>query len=133
MAHLLNTMGYRTRVSPEGVDGGVDIVAHKDELGLRTTDHQSAGQEYRGHYRRSGGFRAVWKVERGEYGLIVALGTFTSAAKSFAKSKSNLRLIDGDEMVKLIFDHYDQFDARYKGLLPLRRVYVPEAIDETEE
>ena len=34
VAHLLNTMGYRTRVSPEGVDGGVDIVAHKDELGF---------------------------------------------------------------------------------------------------
>ena len=34
VAHLLNTMGYRTRVSPEGVDGGIDIVAHKDELGF---------------------------------------------------------------------------------------------------
>ena len=34
VAHLLNAMGYRTRVSPEGVDGGVDIVAHKDELGF---------------------------------------------------------------------------------------------------
>ena len=27
--HLLNTMGYRTRLSPEGPDGGVDIVAHR--------------------------------------------------------------------------------------------------------
>jgi restriction system protein len=34
IAHLLNTMGYRTRVSPEGPDGGIDIVAHKDELGF---------------------------------------------------------------------------------------------------
>ena len=34
VAHLLGTMGYRTRVSPEGVDGGVDIVAHRDELGF---------------------------------------------------------------------------------------------------
>jgi restriction system protein len=34
VAHLLNTMGYRTRVSPEGPDGGIDIVAHKDELGF---------------------------------------------------------------------------------------------------
>jgi restriction system protein len=30
IAHLLNTMGYRTRVSPEGPDGGIDIIAHKD-------------------------------------------------------------------------------------------------------
>jgi len=35
--------------------------------------------------------------------------------------------------VKLIFQHYDEFDSRYKGLLPLRRVYVPEAIDTEDE
>ena len=69
----------------------------------------------------------------GEFGLLVSLGTFTSVATNFAKSKSNLRLIDGDELVKLIFQHYEQFDSRYKGLLPLRRVYVPEVIDADAE
>ncbi|MDQ3605705.1 MAG: restriction endonuclease, partial [Gemmatimonadota bacterium] len=34
VAHLLNTMGYRTRVSPPGPDSGIDIVAHRDELGF---------------------------------------------------------------------------------------------------
>lgn len=34
VANLLNTMGYKTRVSPPGPDGGVDIVAHPDELGF---------------------------------------------------------------------------------------------------
>jgi len=34
VAHLLGTMNYRTRVSPEGTDGGVDIIAHRDELGF---------------------------------------------------------------------------------------------------
>jgi restriction system protein len=28
VAHLLGTMNYRSRVSPEGPDGGVDIIAH---------------------------------------------------------------------------------------------------------
>jgi restriction system protein len=64
-----------------------------------------------------------------EFGLLVTLGTFTSKATNFARSKSILRLIDGAKLVKLVFEHYDQFDSRYKGLLPLRRVYVPEAID----
>lgn len=32
-------------------------------------------------------------------------------------------------MGELTFDHYDQFDARDKGILPLRRVFVPEAIE----
>ncbi len=33
-AHLLEAMGFRTRVAPEGPDGGIDIVAHKDALGF---------------------------------------------------------------------------------------------------
>ena len=34
IAQLLNVMGYRTRVSPEGPDGGIDIFVHTDELGF---------------------------------------------------------------------------------------------------
>jgi restriction system protein len=52
---------------------------------------------------------------------------------TFAKSKDSLRLIDGDELVQLVFQYYDQFDSRCKGLLPLGRVYVPEAIESDEE
>jgi restriction system protein len=35
VAHLLQAMGYRTRVSPEGPDGGIDIIAHKDSVSSR--------------------------------------------------------------------------------------------------
>ena len=73
------------------------------------------------------------KVTNSELGLLVSLGTFTAQAKAFARSKSNLRLIDGDELVQFVFQHYDGFDSRYKGLLPLRRVYVPEVIESDEE
>ena len=73
------------------------------------------------------------KVSGGEFGLLITLGTFTTQAKSFARSKSNLRLIDGEELVMLILQHYEQFDSRYKGLLPLKRVYVPELIEGEEE
>ncbi len=39
IANLLSTLGYRTRVSPEGPDGGIDIIAHKDENGIRAADY----------------------------------------------------------------------------------------------
>ena len=55
------------------------------------------------------------KVGVSEYGLLVTLGSFTVQARNFAQSKSNLRLIDGEELVRLIFQHYEQFDSRYKG------------------
>jgi len=34
VAHLLEQMGYRTRVTQASGDGGVDIIAHRDALGL---------------------------------------------------------------------------------------------------
>jgi restriction system protein len=133
VAHLLNMMGYRTRVSKEGPDGGVDIIAHKDELGFEPPIVKVQVKSTEGSTGDPIVSALYGKVGAGEFGLLVSLGTFTSAATSFAKSKSNLRLIDGEELVKLIFQHYDQFDSRYKGLLPLRRVYVPESIEADDE
>ena len=127
-------MRFRTRVSPEGVDGGVDIVAPKDELNFEPPIIKVQVKSTEGSIGDSVMSALYGKVELPrEQGLIVTLSTFTSQAKNFAKSKSNLRLIDGDELVQLIFAHYEQFDARYKGLLPLRRVYVPEALKELKE
>lgn len=133
VAHLLNQMGYRTRVSPEGPDGGVDIVAHKDELGFVPPIVKVQVKSTEGSIGDPVVSALYGKVGNGEFGLLVTLGTFTTQAANFAKSKSNLRLIDGEELVSLIFMHYEQFDSRYKGLLPLRRVYVPEVLEEQEE
>lgn len=133
VGHLLNTMGYRTRVSPPGPDGGVDIVAHKDELGFEPPIIKVQVKSEEGSIGDPEVSSLYGKVGTGEHGLFVTLGEFTSRASAFAKSKSNLRLIDGDDLVQLIFAHYDQFDARYKGLLPLRRVFVPEAVEDVEE
>jgi restriction system protein len=133
VAHLLNTMGYRTRVSPEGPDGGIDVIAHKDELGfeppvikvqIKSTEGKVGDPEVSALYG---------KVGPGEFGLLFTLGTFTKQATDFARSKTNLRLIDGETLVNLILTHYEQFDTRYKSILPLKRVWVPETPIVSEE
>lgn len=135
VAHLLQKMGYRTRVSPEGPDGGIDIIAHKDELGfeppiikvqVKSTEGSTGDPIVSALYGKLASNGT-------EFGLFVTLGTFTNQALNFAKSKSNLRLIDGNELVDLILAHYDQFDPGYKALLPLKRVFVPEALAESEQ
>jgi len=133
VGHLLGTMGYRTRVSPEGPDGGVDIVAHKDELGFEPPIIKVQVKSTEGNIGDPTVSALYGKVGQGEFGLLVTLGGFTNQARNFAKAKSNFRLIDGNELVDLILQHYDQFDSRYKGLFPLKRVYVPEAIDGGDE
>lgn len=70
------------------------------------------------------------KVGPGEFGLMVTLGAFSQPAKHFAARKTNLRMIDGNELVDIVLQHYEEFDSRYKGLLPLKRVYVPNPLDE---
>lgn len=133
VAHLLTTIGYRTRVSDAGPDGGVDIVAHKDELGFEPPLIKVQVKSTEGSVGDPVVSALYGKVSAGEFGLLVTLGAFTAQARAFAKSKANLRLVDGEELVDLVFQHYEQFDSRYKGLLPLRRIYVPEVVGESDE
>jgi restriction system protein len=133
MGHLLNTMGYRTRISPEGTDGGIDIIAHKDELGFEPPLIKVQVKSGEGTVGDPMVSALYGKVGQNEFGLLVTLGTFTPQAKHFARSKSNLRLIDGEEFIDLILEHYEQFDSSYKAIIPLKRIYAPELIGNLEE
>ena len=130
VAHLLTRMGYRTVESPEGTDGGIDIIAHKDELKLeppiikvqvKSTEGSVGGPEVK---QLSG------NLGQGEVGLLVTLGSYSRQAFEFAKTRPNLRLIDGDELIRFILVHYEQLDPKYKRLLPLKKLYVPEPVRE---
>ena len=131
IAHLLERMGYHARVTPRSGDGGVDVIAHKDELGfeppiikiqckqtLNTVGQPEVAQLY-GHVETSR-----------EHGLFITLGEYSAQARQFERSKHNLRLLSGEDLVALIFDHYDQFEPRYQMLLPLRKTFVPGTVIE---
>lgn len=126
VAHLLDTLGYRSRVLHDAHEGSVDLIAHKDELGIEppVLKVQVRGAEGRVGEPVVSAFYG--KVDQGENGLMVTLGTFTGQARRFARGKSNLRLIGGNELVELVLHHYEQLEARYQGLLPLRRIYIPQ-------
>lgn len=125
VAHLLNAMGYRTRVSPEGPDGGIDIIAHKDELGFEPPIIKVQVKSGEGTVGDPALSSLYGKVGPKEFGLLVTLGSVTAPAKAFARSRENLRIIEGTDLVELIFEHYEKFDSQYKSIIPLKRVYVP--------
>lgn len=126
--HLLERMGYKARLTRAN-EPSVDILAHKDALGFEPPIIKVQVKSNDGKISDRDVSALYGKVGNGEHGLLVTLGEFTPAAHTFANSKSNLRLIDGDELVELIYQYYDMFDAKYKGILPLKKVYVPEVID----
>lgn len=123
IAHLLQSMGYFARVTKASGDGGVDVIAHRDELGfeppiIKVQCKQTLGQSGRPDVQKLFG-----AIERDEKGLFITLGTFSPDARSFEQSKSNLRLIDGRALVELIYSHYPKFSPRYQALIPLKHTY----------
>jgi restriction system protein len=65
-----------------------------------------------------------------EFGLFIALGSYSTESRRYEINRPNFRLIDGEEFVSLILEHYEKFDSRHKGMIPLRRMYVPEPLNQ---
>lgn len=132
ISHLLNVMGYKTRLSPEGPDSGIDIIAHKDELGFEPPIIKVQVKSKDSNIGEPEVSQLYGKVGSSEYGMFIALGSFTNQARSFARNKTNLRLFNGEDLVNLILQHYENLNSKYKGLLPLKKVYVPESLEVNE-
>lgn len=125
VAHILNVIGYKTKVSPEGGDGGIDILAFKDELGIEPPIIKVQVKSNDGDVTPEKVQALYGNVSSGEYGLFVSLGGYSKQARTFAKSKTNLRIIDGDELIELILNNYEKLDSKYKAIIPLKNIYVP--------
>jgi restriction system protein len=126
VAGLLRAMGYKTRISPSGSDRGKDIVASPDGLGFEDprivveVKHRSASmgsQEIRSFL---GGRHANDK------GLYVSTGGFSKDARYEAERAAiPLTLMDLDDLVKSLLDHYEKMDVDMQRLIPLRKIYWP--------
>lgn len=126
VAGLLRAMGYKTRISPSGPDRGKDIVASPDGFGFESPRivvevkhrNQAIGsQEIRGFL---GGRHPDDK------GLYVSTGGFTRDAYYEAERASiPITLMNIDDLVEALTDHYEDLDIETKQLLPLRRIYWP--------
>ncbi|WP_417461558.1 restriction endonuclease [Kordiimonas sp.] len=125
VAHLLECMDYHARVTPQSGDGGVDIVAHRDELGFEPPIIKVQCKQTTTPIGQPDIAQLHGVVETGEHGLFVALGSYSKSALMFERTKPNLRLIGGDQLVELIFENYDKFEPKYRSLLPLKRIFVP--------
>jgi len=129
VAGVLEAMGYRARVSPEGGDRGVDIFASPDGLGLEQprifveVKHRPGiaigPQEVRAFI---GGRQA------GDRCLYVSTGGFTKEARYEAdRSTVPLRLLSLPDLRELLTEHYPKLEASVAALVPLERIYWPTA------
>ena len=119
---LLRTMGYRTIVSPQGGDSGIDITAYKDELPPRIlVQVKSQNMDIKEATIQS----LKGAMREGDYGLFVTLSNYTKNAQKYLNSTPIIRGINGTELVELILKYYDNLSEKYKKMIPLKRVYIP--------
>jgi HJR/Mrr/RecB family endonuclease len=104
VAELWNEIGWRTSVTTASVDRGIDVIAEQDspvpqkqiiQAKRYSSDNpvsSSEVQQYAGLYAQEDDVDAV---------IVVTTGRFTSNASEVAVD-SNVKLVDGDDLCKLI-------------------------------
>jgi predicted Mrr-cat superfamily restriction endonuclease len=45
--------------------------------------------------------------------------------KNEARGNPKITLLDADEFVTLLIEHYEELDSNYKAIIPLRKLWVP--------
>lgn len=122
IANLLNAMGYRTKVSKQGGDSGIDIVAYKDEFPPRIcVQVKSIDSDIKEATIQS--LRGA--MSEGDYGVFVTLSDYTPNAKSYLEQHPIIKGINGSELVDLVLKYYDKLDDKYQDIIPLKQVYIP--------
>ena len=122
VADLLRAMGYRTTVSPQGGDSGIDITAYKDELPPRILVQVKSQDS---DIKETTVLSLKGAMREGDYGLFVTLSNYTKNAQKYLESTPIIRGINGTELVDLILKYYEDLDIKYKKMIPLKMVYIP--------
>ena len=123
---LLEAMGYHVVwIAPRGKDGGLDLLAQGDTLGVNGPRIKGQVKRRPGHKTTEDELRSFLSlIEPHDVGVYISLGGFTSDAESSSRRTSRrLTLIDGDNFLDLWVEHYRRVDQEGRELLPVKPVY----------
>ena len=129
-ADLLVAMGYEARVTRFSVDGGIDVIAHKDKLGLEPPIIKVQCKHTTRTMGRPDVQQLIGTLAPTEAGLFVTLGSYSREASDLERERQSLRLFSAAEVTALTIQHYDDLPPRWRSLMPLRRVLV---VDQSPE
>jgi restriction system protein len=127
IAAVLTAQGYKTKVSPPGPDGGVDILAGCGPLGFdqpRLCVQVKSGTSAEGQATFNE-LRGVMSKYDCEQGLLVSWGGFTKHISLDARNDFfKVRLWGQGDVVDAVLQNYERLDAEIRAELPLRRIWV---------
>lgn len=127
VAAVLTAQGYKVKVSPEGPDGGVDIIAGRGPLGFESprlaVQVKSGDTPVDVKVLRE--LQGVMKNFGADQGLLVAWGGYRSSVdKEGARLFFEIRLWDADDLVRMVQANYDDLSAELQAELPLTRIWT---------
>ena len=129
VAHLLQCMGYTARVSEKSGDGGVDVIAHTDQLGFEPPIIKIQCKRQTSQTGEPDVSQLLGTLGEGEFALFITLGSYSRQARVRERNNSRLRLLDGEDLADLVLQHYDRMLPRYRALLPLKKIYVADLVE----
>jgi restriction system protein len=128
VADLFRAMGYNAHNTRATRDDGVDVVAHRDELGIEPPILKIQVKAQEGNIGPDLVKAFYAMIHERDVGIFIATAGYTAAARDFARTKGNLKLVDGVEFVGLIEKYYDGLDLKFRKQIPLRRILVPDVL-----
>jgi restriction system protein len=123
-ADLLRALGYVARVTPYSQDGGVDVLAHKDPLGVEPPLIKVQCKRMTATIGAPEVQQLVGTQAPGELLLFVTLGGFSREAQSIERTRPGLRLLNGEQLVDLVLDHYTVLPSAWRQRIPLTPLLV---------
>jgi restriction system protein len=127
VAALLEVYGYHARLSPPGVDGGVDILAGRGPLGMDPPRLvvQVKSQETKLDVRILRELSGVMNRFQAEQGLLVGWGGFNQAVRAEALGDYfRMRLWDADDLVRAVETEYGRLPEAIRAEIPLKQIWA---------
>lgn len=127
-ADLLRAMGYEARVTAYSQDGGVDVLAHRDPLGVEPPLIKVQCKHMTSTIGAPDVQQLIGTQAQNELSLFVTIGTYSRDAMAIERNRQGLRLINGEALVDLVLRNYDRLPPKWRSIVPLRQVLV---VDDT--
>ena len=130
---ILKAQGYTTYRSPEGADGGADIIGGAGPLGFGKPRLCVEVKSESGPIDRPTVDKLLGAVSKfgADEGLFVSWSGFKSnVQRELAASFFRVRLWTQKELLEQLFTHYDHLDEDLKAELPLKRIWTVAAQEE---
>jgi restriction system protein len=130
---ILKAQGYTTYLSPEGTDGGIDILAGTGALGFSSPRICVQVKSQESPIGRPEVDQLIGAMDntKADAALFVAWGGFKPTVyRELANRFFRVRLWTQKELLEQLFATYEKLDEDLRAELPLKRVWTVAAQDE---